>query len=70
MASFFSLISLRIILGVHSVLVALLSARAEVEYDPIDVEPTFIAKSFTDLGFPSKVLHGITTSGEIEITVS
>lgn len=36
---------------------SLLAARAEVHYDPIVTNPTRIAESITELGFPTTVLQ-------------
>ena len=56
--------------GVSNVLVALMAAKAEVTFDPSRVLPQQIANSITDLGFPSQVLEGENTAGEIELTVT
>ncbi|XP_077290044.1 copper-transporting ATPase 1 isoform X2 [Arctopsyche grandis] len=49
--------------GVHSIVVALLAARAEVRYVPGKIRPSDIARIISDLGFPSEVL---TDSGAAE----
>ena len=56
--------------GVRNILVALMAAKAEVEYDPAKVLPGQIANSISELGFPSEVLEGEATSGEVELEVS
>merc|ERR1719285_1527633 len=43
--------------GVKSVLVALMAAKAEVEYDPAIVTPEKLVRIVTDLGFPSSVIE-------------
>lgn len=56
-------------LGVHSILVALMAAKAEVDYDPSKVLPQQIANSITDLGFSSCVMEPELQSGLVEIEV-
>ncbi|XP_060533882.1 copper-transporting ATPase 1 isoform X2 [Cylas formicarius] len=42
--------------GCHKILVSLLGARAEVQFDPFLVTPPDIAASVTELGFPASVI--------------
>ena len=63
------IISTTSILGVENVWVALMAAKAEVEFDASKVLPNQIANSINDLGFPSTVIDGETGAGEIELEV-
>ena len=59
----------------HSVLVALMAAKAEVAFDPSVIPggaaegPARLARAVTDLGFPSEVIEGDGGAGEVEVTV-
>ena len=56
--------------GVENVLVALMAAKAEVEYDPAKILPDQIANSISDLGFPTNVIEDATHSGEVEVEIN
>ena len=61
---------LLLLTGVHSVLVALMAAKAEVEFDPSRVLPSQIANSITELGFPSTIIEEESGAGKVELEVT
>ncbi|XP_068235378.1 copper-transporting ATPase 1 isoform X2 [Palaemon carinicauda] len=56
--------------GVHSILVALMAAKAEVRYDGSLILPQEVANSITELGFPTTVLEEESNQGEVDIEIS
>lgn len=57
--------------GILSVLVALMSGKAEVKYNPEAIQPSRIAQLIQDLGFEATVMEDNTVSeGDIELIVS
>jgi Cu+-exporting ATPase len=57
--------------GILSVLVALMSGKAEVKYDPEIIQSPRIAQLIQDLGFEASVMEDNTVSeGDIELIVS
>ena len=68
--SFVTTVILLLLTGVHSVLVALMAAKAEVEFDPARVLPSQIANSITELGFPSTIIEEESGAGKVELEVT
>nr|XP_053634823.1 copper-transporting ATPase 1-like isoform X2 [Cherax quadricarinatus] len=57
--------------GVHSILVALMAAKAEVRFDPALVLPQQVASSITELGFPTTVLEEVGAGqGEVDLEIT
>ena len=57
------------IVGVKDILVALMAAKAEVDYYPSLTSPSTIAEAISSLGFPTTVLEGAANKGEVEVTI-
>ena len=55
--------------GVKDILVALMAAKAEVDYYPSVTSPTAIAEAISSLGFPTTVLEAAGSKGEVEVTI-
>lgn len=53
--------------GCEKILISLLAARAEIQYDPLVITPNEIAASITDLGFPTTVFQQAGV-GEAEVS--
>ena len=57
------------IVGVKDILVALMAAKAEVDYYPSLTSPSTIAEAISSLGFPTTVLEAAANKGEVEVTI-
>ena len=58
--------------GVHSVLVALLSEKADVQYSPETTDPDQLAAAIRDLGFGAELLDSCEEyqQGKLDLIVS
>ena len=56
--------------GVENILVALMAAKAEVQYNPAKILPSQIANSITDLGFPSSVINSETGASHVYLRIT
>ena len=59
-----------VLIGVKSIIVALISGKAEVRYDAAYILPHQIALKISDLGFEATVLEEGAGEGVIELNVS
>ncbi|BES87965.1 copper-transporting ATPase 1 [Nesidiocoris tenuis] len=55
--------------GVDSVIMHLLGAKAEINYDPQETDPSQISLAVSELGFPSEIMDDSNT-GRIRVTIS
>ncbi|XP_048454093.1 copper-transporting ATPase 2 [Rhincodon typus] len=57
--------------GIYSVLVALMSGKAEVKYNPNIIQPTDIADLIKDLGFGATVIEdNVNSTGKLELLIT
>ena len=62
---------LSMILGIYSVLVALMAGKAEVRYNPAVIQPLMIAELIRELGFGTTVMENTDEGdGVLELVVS
>jgi len=55
--------------GIASIMVALMSSKAEVKYDPSRIQLKEIAEAIAALGFPTQILEAESTHGDIELNI-
>ncbi|XP_043228491.1 copper-transporting ATPase 1-like isoform X1 [Amphibalanus amphitrite] len=55
--------------GIHSILVALLAGKAEVQYDPSVLLPSQVAGHISDIGFPAELLENHSPEGTVELEI-
>ena len=59
------------VIGVHSIVIALLAAKADVKYDSSQISAQELANSISELGFPTSVIdEGGSGEGSIEVMVN
>ncbi|XP_059502735.1 copper-transporting ATPase 2-like isoform X2 [Stegostoma tigrinum] len=57
--------------GIYSILVALMSGKAEVKYNPNIIQPTDIADLIKNLGFGATVIEdNVTSTGKLELLIT
>lgn len=55
--------------GIRKIVVALITGKADVKYDPSHILPPQIAKKIEDLGYGAEVIGGDSESGQVEFLV-
>nr|XP_026483379.1 copper-transporting ATPase 1 isoform X2 [Vanessa tameamea] len=55
--------------GVHSIVIALLAAKAEVRYEPAKISALAITDSITELGFPSELMSDSGAPRDLNLSI-